>query len=134
MVRKRKILTVLLLSAGCGTSSSPRSAPPTVAAPAPAPGAELALLPAVATTPPAAAVPTSTAPADPDAGPTALLELRGELYRGGRAAVQAAPARFRALCDAEGYPLVGNIASKGVSYGVRDHCADVRAALVRGDA
>jgi hypothetical protein len=43
----------------------------------------------------------------------ALLKLRTELRAMSHDnAVKALP-RFRALCDADGYPLVGNIATKG---------------------
>jgi hypothetical protein len=43
----------------------------------------------------------------------ALLQMRTELRAMSHDdAVKALP-RFRALCDAEGYPLVGNIATKG---------------------
>jgi hypothetical protein len=43
----------------------------------------------------------------------ALVKLRAELHAMTHDnAVKALP-RFRALCDADGYPLVGNIATKG---------------------
>jgi len=61
----------------------------------------------------AAASPDAHRPPSDDKVKPALLQLRTEL----RAlthenAVKALP-RFRALCDADGYPLVGNIATKG---------------------
>jgi len=36
--------------------------------------------------------------------------------------------RFRALCDAEGYPLVGNIANKQRLFQPSQFCAEVRKA------
>jgi hypothetical protein len=51
-------------------------------------------------------------PPDAEVKP-ALLQLRTELRAMTHEnAVKALP-RFRALCDADGYPLVGNIATKG---------------------
>jgi hypothetical protein len=42
-----------------------------------------------------------------------LLKLRRELYNMQYDDAAKQLPRFRALCDADGYPLVGNIASKG---------------------
>ncbi|MBE7453025.1 MAG: hypothetical protein HS111_30370 [Kofleriaceae bacterium] len=96
MSPKRTILTVLLLSAA---------------------------LPAG----PAAASPDAPrAPAPDQAQPRERLELRAELYRaGGRDRALPQP-RFRALCDDRGFPLVGNVATKGSRYHVSEYCADVR--------
>jgi hypothetical protein len=46
--------------------------------------------------------------------------------RAGREKAQMAVARFRPLCDQEGYPLVGNVASKGDMYQPSQFCSDVR--------
>jgi hypothetical protein len=64
----------------------------------------------------------------PDAqAPEALIELRSELFEAGREqALQQVP-RFRALCDAEGYPLVGNAVRKGDVFQPSQFCAEVRA-------
>jgi hypothetical protein len=64
-------------------------------------------------------------PADADASP-ALRALRGDLLQAGRDKAQADVARFRALCDKDGYPLVGNIANKGDLYQPSQFCSDVR--------
>ena len=42
-----------------------------------------------------------------------VQKLRDELFALKRDAVMKVLPRFRALCDAEGYPLVGNLATKG---------------------
>ena len=46
-----------------------------------------------------------------------LLKLRGELRALGVAQGKQQVAHFRPLCDAEGYPLVGNIRTKGDDEG-----------------
>ncbi len=113
MSHKRKILTMLLLSA----------------------------TPALAAVPPttleigAAAVPMSPdlapAPRPPppdDAAPRALLVLRRELIQAGPDRGRTELPRFRPLCDVDGFPLVGNVASKGNLYQPSAFCADVRKA------
>ena len=58
-----------------------------------------------------------------------LVALRGELgAEEDRAVAQQREAHFRPLCDADGYPLVGNVLTKAPS-GVQPSvfCADVRA-------
>lgn len=55
-----------------------------------------------------------------------LLELRVQLLRAGHDKAHAEIARFRALCDRDGYPLVGNIANKNNMYQPSQFCADVR--------
>ncbi len=63
-----------------------------------------------ATASPAAASPT---PPPPDHRvPPALLELRGRLAETPLADALKAGPTFRPLCDADGYPLVGNLATK----------------------
>lgn len=74
-----------------------------------------------------APVPPPTPPPDKRASP-ALLELRRELSRTELAAARTQP-RFRPLCDDRGYPLVGNVASKGTQTRPSEYCADVRTRL-----
>jgi hypothetical protein len=67
----------------------------------------------------------STPPPD-EKVPEALIELRSELFDAGQEkALQQIP-RFRALCDADGYPLVGNAVRKGDLYQPSQFCAAVR--------
>ena len=67
------------------------------------------------------------APPPPDAKvDPRLLELRADLMRKDRDAVLADVKAFRPLCDAEGYPLVGNLATKGVMFQPSAFCAHVR--------
>ena len=126
-MRTRTIMTVALLSAGCGTSGTPRQAPatrPTAAAttpptgPAPAVATTVMVVPAPVT---AASAPTSTL------GPDQLELLAAELTGAAPEQVQAQLAHFRPLCDAQGYPLVGNLVTKGGGPPrVAAFCADVR--------
>ena len=132
MTHKRKILTVLLLSAGCGTTSTPGKQRQTSAAEVPVPTVASAstppIAPAVVATPIVAPAPREPTP---DAElPRALIELRSALYGTERDLAHAPSARFRPLCDAEGYPLVGNIANKG-AHEVGEYCADLRTTLAR---
>lgn len=60
--------------------------------------------------------------------PQALLELRAKLIGSARHQAKSDVGRFRALCDDEGYPLVGNIANKGGRYQPSELCADIRKA------
>jgi hypothetical protein len=59
-----------------------------------------------------------------------LLALRAELDQAGRASALARPEHFRPLCDADGYPLVGNLQRKrevGREYfGPTAFCAAMR--------
>src|SRR4051812_159488 len=78
-------------------------------------------------TAPAAASPAAPPPPPPDAVvDRQLLTLRADLLRAGRDKAKAEIARFRPLCDKDGYPLVGNIASKGDMYQPSELCRDVR--------
>lgn len=62
----------------------------------------------------------------PDAqAPAALLALRSELKDTALNVALQQP-RFRPLCDEDGYPLVGNIASKGTFTQPSAYCASVR--------
>lgn len=51
-------------------------------------------------------------PPDSEASP-ALLELRGQLVQETRKTAFARMKRYRPICDAAGYPLVGNVMRKG---------------------
>jgi hypothetical protein len=75
---------------------------------------------------PAGACPDRHAPPGDSSAPAALLELRGDLIRAGHDKVQADVARFRALCDQDGYPLVGNLVGKRGVYQPSEFCSDVR--------
>jgi hypothetical protein len=77
-------------------------------------------------TTPAAASPERTPPADSQVAKP-LRDLRAELMNAGRDKAQADIGRFRALCDKDGYPLVGNIANKSKMYQPSQFCSDVRA-------
>ncbi len=58
----------------------------------------------------------------------ALIELRNEAGALSLAAVLAKLPRYRPLCDADGYPLVGNLATKGRVTQPSVICAVVRQA------
>ena len=75
---------------------------------------------------PAAASPSTHAPPPDSDVPRTLLDLRAELIRAGHDKAQADLARFRPLCDKDGYPLVGNLANKGDRYQPSAFCSDVR--------
>jgi len=72
---------------------------------------------------PAGACPT---PPPDSAAPAALLELRGDLIKAGHDKAQVDASRFRALCDKDGYPLVGNLVGKRGVYQPSEFCSDVR--------
>lgn len=73
------------------------------------------------------AVPAAASPTKSDAeAPRELLKLRTELWEAGRAGAAADPARFRPLCDKDGYPLVGNVANKGEVFQPSQFCREVR--------
>jgi hypothetical protein len=69
---------------------------------------------------------SSHAPPDDADAPRALLELRGDLIKTGRDKARSEPGRFRALCDQDGYPLVGNLVGKRGVYQPSEFCGDVR--------
>jgi hypothetical protein len=126
----RKILAVALTAVtGCaGRASTPvpevQAEPPAPTAAAQAPGAMPAPAPTAIAEPPPALQPRSNDPA--------LFELQGELFRTTRDAALANVAHFRPLCDADGYPLVGNAMSKSTGkpepggYQASAFCSDVR--------
>ena len=64
-------------------------------------------------------------PADADA-PAPLIELRSQLFDAGEEGAQKDVQRFRALCDADGFPLVGNAMGKSAVYQPSKYCAAVR--------
>jgi hypothetical protein len=76
---------------------------------------------------PAAASPGRQPPPD-SAAPKELLELRAQLLKTKPEQARTEATRFRALCDADGYPLVGNIANKTGRYQPSELCADLRKA------
>jgi hypothetical protein len=137
MPTQRKILTVVLLSASAGCGASASSSKP------------------VATTPPPARVPVqevaasaaliepvlvaSAIPARPVIPPIVkddseqteeIMRLRSELYGSDDLTISVSHAKFRALCDENGYPVVGNVASKSMRHDVSSFCEDVRTQLV----
>jgi hypothetical protein len=145
-MRVRTIMTVAILSAGCGTSGTTRqdrAGTPAVAAPAPstiAAAAPPAAAAAPATSPTsviavAAPVTASSAPAPRPAAPSRqqLELLASELRSTEPTQVATRVAHFRPLCDAEGYPLVGNLAMKSARppTPVADFCASVRSGSAR---
>jgi hypothetical protein len=67
-------------------------------------------------------------PPPDDKAPRELVELRAKLIKTPRAEARADLGRFRALCDQDGYPLVGNIANKAGMYQPSELCSDVRKA------
>ncbi|HUQ03339.1 MAG TPA: hypothetical protein VM261_12640 [Kofleriaceae bacterium] len=145
MPTQRKILTVVLLSASAGCGASASKAPATSASRVPTP--EIAAAPASTTSEPvatiqlvsnpsAAAEPATPKPATPpvilpdEQQPTEQLQLRADLYRADDLTLNMAHARFRALCDEHGYPVVGNVASKSMRHDVTSYCEEVRTQLV----
>jgi hypothetical protein len=80
---------------------------------------------------PAMASPPPRTPPPDEQASKQLLELRVQLARAGHDKAHAEIGRFRALCDQDGYPLVGNIANKTKVYQTSQFCADVRKAEKR---
>ncbi len=69
----------------------------------------------------------SPAPPPPDAEvKKELLVLRSKLVATPGAKAREQRASFRALCDQWGYPLVGDVATKGDAYQPSQLCSDVR--------
>lgn len=79
---------------------------------------------------PAAASPPAAPPPDAQVS-KAMIELRNDLLRAGKDKAQTNLARFRPLCDKDGYPLVGNMANKNNVYQPSQFCSDVRKAEKR---
>ena len=76
-----------------------------------------------ATSPPPVPPPPSDDKADRH-----LLDLRRQLANQDRESALAKMKVFRPLCDAHGYPLVGNLAVKAPMFQTSDFCAAVREA------
>ncbi len=57
-----------------------------------------------------------------------LLTLRADLLGAGRERALEQMPRFRPLCDADGYPLVGNLGNKPRAFQPSQFCAEVRKA------
>lgn len=133
-MRTRTIMTVALLAAGCGTSGGARPAPAAraetqaTAAPTPTPApapTTVTALPAPVTAAAAArpATPAATVPL----GAEQLKGLAEELRYADQRAASFDREHFRPLCDAQGYPLVGNLITKSVGPGpVEYFCTSVR--------
>lgn len=69
----------------------------------------------------------SPEPPPPDAkADRFLLKIRAQLLATPRAEARTGAARFRALCDNWGYPLVVDVAGKSDAYQPSELCADAR--------
>jgi hypothetical protein len=77
---------------------------------------------------PASAAPNESAPQQPVSpkDDPALKALLAELERAGRDVAMTQIEHFRPLCDKDGYPLVGNLARKGPTYGPLAFCGELR--------
>lgn len=124
VVKSTKILAVALTagiaSSACTTPEQPRpEAQPTAARTETPPQVTATPSPAAQHAPP---------PADDKADPK-LLALREKLAAEGREKALADEATYRPLCDAEGYPLVGNLSRKSPKgpFLTSEFCAEVRA-------
>lgn len=152
-IRSTKLLAitaVTALASGCAATTSPTHAiapepspPLVVTADAPrvaavSPGAadtRSAANPTAARTPTPLAVahvtetpePLRAAPLDDEHAGQRLLELRDELFRSGGYEASHVEARFRPLCDVQGYPVVGNVLRKASGYQPSAYCTNVRA-------
>jgi hypothetical protein len=140
MPTQRKILTVVLLSASAGCGATAARTKPVAATPPPAPmpvpkvAASASVIEPVLV---ASAIPSRPAlppvPSvikDDSEQPEALMRLRSELYGSDEMTINVSHAKFRALCDENGYPVVGNVASKSMRHDVSSFCEDVRTQLV----
>lgn len=147
------VLTAAALSSmtGCApttapiTSATPTSAdvaPPPVAtttspAPVDAPAVATASTPPEQPVAPASHVTTPELvpePLDDGKAPTNLISLREELFHSGYGGEKAFAnvAHFRPLCDAQGYPVVGNVMRKASGYQPSAFCGELRAKTGRG--
>jgi len=75
----------------------------------------------LSSSPAGACPPAAHTPPDDAHAPRALIELRADLIHAGRDKAQADVPRFRALCDQDGYPLVGNLVEKRNFYQPADY-------------
>jgi len=121
VVKVTKILAIACIaSTACTTPEQPRAeTQPTEA--------RTATPPQVAAAPSAAAQ-HAPPPGDDKADPK-LLALREKLAAAGKQKALADEATYRPLCDADGYPLVGNLARKSpdAPFLASEFCAEVRA-------
>lgn len=137
VLKTYKILAVALVATGCAPSVPASSGPapepirsesaPVAAAPVEASVAATSA-PSPAPPPPVAiAAPLPVKATDP-----VLLALRDQLIGSDRAGVMTQRDHFRPLCDADGYPLVGNMIRKGgPDYQPSQFCAEVRGTPAR---
>ncbi len=79
----------------------------------------------LASTPAFAKGPHKAPPSD-EAAPKELIELRSQLFEAGREKAMEQTWKFWALCDEEGYPLVGNATQKSDVYQPSQFCAEIR--------
>ncbi len=122
VVQTQKLLAIAIAASASVACTTPEPSPTPAKEPAPPPVTVQAPPPPVPS--PAAA---RTPPPDTSVNPK-LLELRVELLNAGREKALADEAKFRPLCDADGYPLVGNLVSKSAEpmFGPTAFCASVR--------
>ncbi len=80
----------------------------------------------LSSSPAGACPPAAHTPPDDAHAPRALRALRADLIHAGRDQALADVARFRALCDPDGYPLVGNLVEKRTMYQPGEFCREVR--------
>ncbi|MBS2015447.1 MAG: hypothetical protein JST00_21340 [Deltaproteobacteria bacterium] len=130
VVSTYKILAVAI-TAGVGCRHpAPRGeeAGPTTASAASVPSAVAPEAPHASSGIPPSADPHAPPPADDKVDPK-LLALRERLAEAGREKALADEKTFRPLCDADGYPLVGNLARKSPKgpFGPSELCAELRA-------
>jgi hypothetical protein len=140
-----KILAVALTAtAGCATTTGagpeparsespvavvvPVSAPAQTESPQAAPSSPAPAMQAPAAEEAAAAKMTEESRPRPESQDPKLLALRSELASLEKGKIFSNVARFRPLCDKDGYPLVGNLARKGGPVGSdpSEFCAQVR--------
>jgi len=129
ILKTTKILAVAF-TAAAGCAEGPTTAKPTAdAIRAEAPVTAATAAPGAAAAPPSALSAEEASPpppARPMSRDPALLSLANDLAQAGREKALAEVSRFRPLCDADGYPLVGNVTRKDARYQPSSFCATVR--------
>ncbi len=124
--RTRGIIRCIVASttvlAGCGSQGQPSPSIATVEPPPPAPARTAEVAPPE---PPAGAVAEGSVAREDPALVSLRDALRAESIEGARAKI----ARYRPLCDKDGYPLVGNVVRKSPKPELQPSalCADLRA-------
>jgi hypothetical protein len=144
-IRSTKLLTitaVTILAAGCAatpaaTSPSPQAAngapttlPATVDVPTPPSPTSPAMVEPAAHVEPRVPqeAPVQRQHLDDEHAGKALVSLREELFRlDDETSAFARVAYFRPLCDADGYPVVGNVMRKASGYQASTFCSELRA-------